>query len=288
MYRLFEKMILGEAAPPAAPPQQQQQGDPNDPSSMVQQPPPPPDFTGDPAGTGSQPDTTDPNGGAAPPQMPPGAPGGGGLDPSMGGAMPDQAAAGGDPNAMSGDPNDPNAQMDPNAQDPNADPNAMGGDPNAAMGADQGIQGPEAEIDQAEKDVFSDLKPEQMLIKNTELKERYQEVYKAATDSLEKINKISRTTYDDNMLDFIVKKLTNLKSMVVDALENSFPTRTYADNKTELQRFIVGYNFLTNLMTQIYESRLKRQQKVMELNKKVDSVRDPEEFPVFTRGYDIQ
>ena len=79
----------------------------------------------------------------------------------------------------------------------------MGGDPNAGMDA---APQPGAEIDQAEQDTFADLKPEQMILKNTELKERYQEVYKAATDSLEKINKISRTTYDDVMLDFIVKK----------------------------------------------------------------------------------
>lgn len=279
MHRLFERILLGEAVGAPAPNPQQQ-----DPSSMVQQPPPPPDFTeGNGGGNGNQPDTTDPNAGAAPPQMPAGPPPAGGLDPTMGGGDPN-AAMGGDPNAMGGDPNDPNAM----AQDPNANPNAPpGGDPNA-MGQDMGMQGPNADIEQAEKDVFSDLKPEQMIIKKAELKERYQEVYTAVTDSLEKINKISRTSYDDTMLDFIVKKLTNLKSMIIDSVEGSFDTRTYVENKVELQRFILAFNYLTNMMTQIYQSRLKRQRKIAELNTPKDGKRDPEEFPVFTRGYDIQ
>lgn len=281
MHRLFERILLGEAA--GAPPNPQQQQDPN---SMVQPPPPPPDFTtGDGGGNGNQPDTTDPNAGAAPPQMPAGPPPGGALDPTMGGADPNASMGG-------GDPNDPNAAMgDPNAmgQDPNQDPNAVppGGDPNA-MGQDMGMQGPNADIEQAEKDVFSDLKPEQMMIKKAELKERYQEVYVAVTDSLEKINKISRTSYDDTMLDFIVKKLTNLKSMIIDSVDGAFDTRTYVENKVELQRFILAFNYLTNMMTQIYQSRLKRQHKIAELNSPKDSKRDPEEFPVFTRGYDIQ
>ena len=282
MHRIFGRILLGEAAGAPAPnPQQQQQ----DPSSMVQQPPPPPDFTAGGGGNGNQPDTTDSNAGAASPQMPAGPPPGGGLDPTMGGADPN-AAMGGDPNAMGGDPNDPNAMaQDPNTpQDPNAHP---GGDPNA-MGQDMGMQGPNADIEQAEKDVFSDLKPEQMIIKKAELKERYQEVYTAVTDSLEKINKISRTSYDDTMLDFIVKKLTNLKSMIIDSVEGSFDTRTYVENKVELQRFILAFNYLTNMMTQIYQSRLKRQRKIAELNSPKDGKRDPEEFPVFTRGYDIQ
>ena len=284
MYKYFENLLLREAGvnpSPQQPPQQQQPLQ-NDPAAAVQQSPPPPDFTSNPAAAANQ----DPNAGGADTgadqaQMPAGPPPQGGLDPSMGGADPNAADPNADPNAqVQGDPNDPNAQGDPNA-----DPNAMGGDPNAGMDA---APQPGAEIDQAEQDTFADLKPEQMILKNTELKERYQEVYKAATDSLEKINKISRTTYDDVMLDFIVKKLTNLKSMIVDSLEGAFPTRTYAENKIELQRFILGFNFLTNLITQIYQSRLKRQQKISELNSKTEKGRDPEEFPIFTRGYDIQ
>lgn len=287
MYRMFERIVLGEAANQPPPKSNQQEPDPH---SLVQQPPPPPDFTeGNGGGTASQPDTTDPNNAPAPPepQMPAGPPPAGGLDPTMGGADPSQQDPNADPNAagMEGE-GDPNAQQDPNQQ---GDPN----DPNAAMGADPSAaadvpQGPNADIEQAEKEVFADLKPEQMMIKNAELKERYQEVYTAVSDSLEKINKISRTTYDDTMLDFIVKKLTNLRSMIVDSVDSAFSTRTYVENKIELQRFILAFNYLTNMMTQIYQSRLKRQQKITELNSKDSPKRDPEEFPVFTRGYDVQ
>ena len=263
VYSLFEKVLLGqpltEEPMPAAPPQA------GAPVMPLQQQDlgagtPPPDFTG-------------------------GQPG-----PELGGAP--------DPNQQPMDPNagmqpgvDPNQQMasDPNAQ---GDPNQQM-DPNQAMDQmdqmqDPATQSPETEIEKDEEVIFSDLKPEQMLLKNTELKQRYQELFKAVTETLTKINKVSRTSYDDTMIDFIIKKLTNLKTMITDSLVNAYPARTYLENKTELQRFTYGFNYITRLVTNIYESRIKRQQAIAKMNSKIKPEHEPEEFPIFNRGYDVQ
>jgi hypothetical protein len=166
-------------------------------------------------------------------------------------------------------------------------------DPNQAMGQmdqmqDPTTQSPESEIDQDEATIFSDLKPEQMVLKNTELKQRYQELYKAVTDTLTKINKVSRTSYDDNMIDFIVKKLTNLRTMITDSLVNAYPARTYLENKVELEKMIYSFNYITKMITNIYESRIKRQQAIAKMNNRVAPGKDPEEFPIFSRGYELQ
>lgn len=257
MYSLLENMLLGkpltEEPIPAAPPGQQQQ-----PAAPPQQAPqdlgpgsPPPDFTG------GQPGPElggDPNQAGAPP-----------MDPNM---------QGGDPNAQM---QDPNQQMDPNQAMDQMD-----------QMQDPATQSPETEIEKDEAIIFSDLKPEQMILKNTELKQRYQELFKAVSDTLTKINKVSRTSYDDTMIDFIVKKLTNLKTMITDSLVNAYPARTYLENKTELQRFTYGFNYITRLVTNIYESRIKRQQAIAKMNTYKNTGHEPEEFPIFNRGYDVQ
>lgn len=199
------------------------------------------------------------------------------------------------PNAAAGDPNaDPNAagedpNADPNAAagDPNADPNAAGGDPNATAPSTNERE----ELDQSEQQVLSNLKPEQVAIMKKELKEQYQKLYTITAESLDKLNKISPTTYDNAMLDFINKKFLMLKSLIRDSLVYTFVTRTYQENKIELQRFYNIFLNLTKLLDIILESRLKRQKRMKEMtdkqNKKLFN-RKPE-FPfIFSRGYDVQ
>ena len=261
MDNIFARFILGEAAPPTTPPSptsaptaQKQEPKMEIPGAdkSLQPPDEPPDLTQDPAAnTGGTPD-----------------------------------AGAGDPTA-SGDTPPEGGEGDPAAQDPNAagveDPTA-GGAP-AGMGGPT-IQSPEAQIEQDEKDTFSDLKPEQMIIMKAELRDNYKELYKLIIDTLDKINKISHTTYDDTMLDFIVRKFVGLKTQIKDTLVDTFSTRTYIANKIELSRYTFIFNQLTNMLTQIYQSRLKRQQKVQELNKTNTPKHDAEEFPLFSRGYD--
>lgn len=257
MDNIFARFVLGEAAPPSPTPNQPaQKQEPKmeipGADKSLQPPDEPPDLTQDP---------TSNNGGT---------PNAGTGNPSAGGDTPPEGGEG-----------------DSSAQDPNA---AGAEDPTAAaapagMGGPT-IQSPEAQIDQDEKDTFSDLKPEQMIIMKAELRDNYKELYKLIIDTLDKINKISHTTYDDTMLDFIVRKFVGLKTQIKDTLVDTFSTRTYIANKIELSRCTFIFNQLTNMLTQIYQSRLKRQQKVQELNKTNNPKHDAEEFPLFSRGYD--
>jgi hypothetical protein len=76
--------------------------------------------------------------------------------------------------------------------------------------------------------------------------------------------------------------------MISDSLVSAYPARTYLENKTELQRFTYGFNYITRLVTNIYESRIKRQRAIAQMNAKQSPERSPEEFPIFNRGYDVQ
>lgn len=219
----FTSMVLNEA-----------NGKPTD---GVTPPDDPPDFTKE-----QQPDAgADPN--AAPPdnadaaeQAPP--------------EEQPQDDQGGDPNAEGQPEEDPNA-----AADPNADPNAMG---------DTAMQepNPEDELQQKEDEVFAELKPEQKDIKLMELKKQYMKLNSVVTSSIEKLNKASRTTYDDAMIEFILRKLLELKELSKDSLLRTFSTRTYIENQVELQRMITAFNIITNMISEISTSRLKRNEAI--------------------------
>ena len=182
----------------------------------------------------------------------------------------DQPDAGADPGAAP--PDDQNAappeeqpqEGDPNAEeqpeDPNADPGAMDVPPQEPS--------PEDELQQKEDEVLAELKPDQKDIKMMELKKQYMKLNSVVTSSIEKLNKASRTTYDDNMIEFILRKLLELKELSKDSLLRTFSTRTYIENQVELQRMITAFNIITNMISEISQSRIKRNEVIDAESKK--------------------
>ena len=146
---------------------------------------------------------------------------------------------------------------DPNAAvDPNADPNAMQQDPNQLQGPD-GVGGGD-ELQQADQELYAELKPEQRKIQGRELKERYQDLYKIVSESLDKLNKVNKTSFDANMLDVCMRNLVTLKDLIYTSVTASFNTRTYVENKVELEKLTTMFNAITNMVSTIYDARLKR------------------------------
>lgn len=210
-------------------------------------------------------------------------------DPTQMGAQgPDQQGM----DAGAADPNDPNAQMQGQQEEQPQDPNNDGSDLQAPAGDEMSVESPEAQtvdLDQLEQDTFKDLKPEQMEIKKKELRKQFRSLNSIIIDSIDKINKISHTSYDDELLNFIVRKLLALKNLSRDTLTDTFNTRTYLENEIELQRMITVFNYLTNLMDKVYESRIKRQNKITEIiNKETKHNKSFLDLPTFSRNYEIQ
>ena len=181
-----------------------------------------------------------------------------GLPPDQGEVPQEQPAA--DPNAAADPGMGQGAEGDPNATG-EADPNAAEGeDPNAQADALQGPDGvgQEDELQAADQQIYAELKPEQRKIQTRELKERFQDLYTIITDSLDKLNKVTKTSYDANMIDLATKQLLELKDLVFESITGSFSTRTYVQNKVELQKLATMYNAITNMITLIYDARVRR------------------------------
>ena len=231
MYNMFANIVLNEAVPRAA-------------KSLGLNPEVPPDAT-------------DPNSNQADPNDPPPPDNMGNGDPPVpSGDITDDPGdvANGDPPVPSGDiTDDPNAEEDPNQQE---DPNAQD---DSLQGPDMGdTMEPPDELQQAEQNLFQDLKPEQITIKTRELKERYRDLYDMTQEALEKLYLISKTSYDSSMLDLIIKQLQALKDMVIQSLTKSFSTRTYVENRVELEKFATIFNSITNSVSIIFKARMKR------------------------------
>ena len=253
-YLLFEQWILGEAVPTKAkslginPEKPPDMTDPATGATNASDPKnPPPDEGKDipevnqpdkgPAANDEQPQEDQDDTGAAPEDQ-----GGGDTPPST-----DQ---GGNDDASEG-------QGDGDAG------NDGGGDEEGEEGTDDNSEGgddaqPEDELGQAEKELFKDLKPEQIAIKERELRERFQDLYQVVAESIDKLNKVAKTTYDSNMLDLVLRQLINLKDTILHSVTRAFPTRTYVQNKIELQKLATIFNALTNSVRNIYEARINR------------------------------
>lgn len=129
-------------------------------------------------------------------------------------------------------------------------------------GGEEGLEGPAAPqedpLDQAESEVFSNLKPEQFAIRIKTLKNQYKNLHSTIVDTLDQMNKLTKTSYDSNMIEFATRRLLELKDNVRDALVLSFPTRTYVENEIELQKATAAFNQIYDMINIVYDSRLKR------------------------------
>ena len=131
-----------------------------------------------------------------------------------------------------------------------------------------GEDGEEESLDSYEKDIFSDLSPEQMIIKNKELKSQFRSLNNIIFDSLEKLNNISHTSYDNTILDFVVRKLVELKNISRDYTVEVFNTKSYIENQIQLQKMVATFNRIVNLLSNVRDNRQREFEKELKQNKR--------------------
>ena len=203
---------------------------------------------------------------------------------------PDQQdpTAGGDPNAAGGDEPVPDfgadaandagggegdpAQVggDPNAQDPNVagDPNAAGGedptatgmeDPTAAGGTGPDMQ--QDEIKELEDSLFQHLKPDQIKSAKINLKGQFVDLYETIDKTIERLDKIDRTSSDISTINFVVKKLFEIRTLLKEALIKNFDNKSYVENQIILQRHMAIFNALTNIIGELGKTKSAKEKK---------------------------
>lgn len=272
---LFERMMLGEAVPTTA-----STIDTNNPNKKKNPPPTannpqqdnnePPDFTATDQNDEQQPNQNDP---MQPPEEPP-TQDTGGAD-SM--TPPEEPPA----DDMGGGEGDMGTEEGTGEEQPPEEMPEGGETELQAPGEEQGD-----DLKSAEQELFADLGPDKLAIKTEELKNRFKDLYDSVNGSLDKLNKISRTTDDADEIDFLVRKLLDIRDLTRDGLLKAFATKTYVENQLELKRLIVLYGAITSCFTSILHRRGIEQAESNKTGKTRHAKLDP--LSGFTKTYDVQ
>ena len=107
------------------------------------------------------------------------------------------------------------------------------------------------DLDKIEDELFSSLTPEQIAIKNHELKQQFIEVYTIIGSTLVRINDIPKSNDNINILKFITEKLLELREMIDYNITTAYATRTYIENNIIYQQCIATLNAIADIIDNI-------------------------------------
>ena len=108
-----------------------------------------------------------------------------------------------------------------------------------------------SEIQSLEDNLFKDLTPEQMTIKQIELKQQYIDLFDSISDIVSRVNKITKTTDNANIIEFVTNKMSELKDLVHFYLNNTYITKSYIENTMNYQQYILILNTINKMLKEI-------------------------------------
>lgn len=116
---------------------------------------------------------------------------------------------------------------------------------------EEGGEDNDYDISAIEDEMFSSLTPEQIAIKNHELKQQFIQLYSMIGSTLVRINDISKSNNNVNTLNFITTKLLELREMIDYNITTAYGTRTYIENQIIYQQCIGTLNALVEIINNI-------------------------------------
>ena len=237
----------GGAEPADEPPADDTQSGVDEPADM-----PPTDDSAD----GSEPSDIPPGGDDEPADMPPGDDGG--MDMGSSDMGDDGPADTPDGDGSAGDYSDGSGEMsaDGGGGDDYSDgseesEDGAEGEDNAADGEQQEDENSLESIKKIEEELFSSLSPEQIAIKNSELKGQFIELYTTIGSTLVRINDIPKSEDNIDVLKFVTDKLLELQDMVNFNVTTAYATRTYIENNIIYQQCIATLNAIADIIENI-------------------------------------
>ena len=140
----------------------------------------------------------------------------------------------------------------------------------------QDQEGEDYDINKIEDELFSSLTPEQIAIKNHELKNQFIEIYSIIGNTLVRINDISKSNDNINILKFITEKLLELREMIDYNITTAYQTRTYIENNIIYQQCIATLNAISDIIKNIPNANQESNSNDEENNNKGEPVENDE------------
>ena len=107
------------------------------------------------------------------------------------------------------------------------------------------------DLKRIESELFSNLSDEQIAIKNSELKERFIDLYSTIGSTLVRINDISKSDDNIEILKFVTDKLLELREMIDFNITTAYQTRTYIENNIIYQQCLSTLNAIGEIIASI-------------------------------------
>ena len=176
--------------------------------------------------------------------------------------MDDSDDGGEDSTSESDDSSEDDSSEDENFMDDSGDDNSSDESGEESTDTDDNNEGEESDenneeesndydINKIENELFSSLTPEQIAIKNYELKNQFIELYSIIGSTLVRINDISKSNENVNVLKFITEKLLELREMIDFNITTAYQTRTYIENNIIYQQCIATLNAIAEIIDNI-------------------------------------
>ena len=115
-------------------------------------------------------------------------------------------------------------------------PAASGGDP---------------ELQELQQSAFSNLSEEQLRIRANNIKQSFIDLHNDIVDLGDRLIVVNKNSDNIASVNFVTNSLNELKEMIVDAVSDSFDTRTLVENQVLLQRFIAHYGMLVHIIEKL-------------------------------------
>ena len=153
-------------------------------------------------------------------------------------------------------PDDGGEDTDYTADGDMGDPDAEGGDPppeDGGGGAPAG-GGEQVTADDArgmEQELFKDLTPDQIDMKHQELKSNFTKLYDSTNSIIERINDIPSNENYLSSITFVSEKLSELRTMVADYMNNVYSTKSYMENAINYNRFLSVLKSINDILDEI-------------------------------------
>lgn len=185
----------------------------------------------------------------------------GGDNPDAGGeATPDDTGAdagtddGGDPYAIPGEGEDAGAEGGEGAEGTVGGDEGGEGEPGADGEVDASTDAGSAianDLKSMEDEIFADLTDQQKDIRDNELRQNYISLYDTIDEAEKRINNIVKDEHTGRVLEFITRKMNELKELVHHNLTKVFNTRTYIENQTALAQCVAIMNTICDMLDSI-------------------------------------
>ena len=104
------------------------------------------------------------------------------------------------------------------------------------------------DLNALEKELFSDLSPQQLSIKNTELLKNYIDLYTTVDLIIQDLDRIDKTAENTKRIEFIQAKLTELRDITNFTITTTYITRTYVENLSNYKQSLLMLQQINSML----------------------------------------